>query len=72
MTNREVKCCSTMVAEPDYHAEMQTDARRAASRVAHNECVRAAGVFRYAADELFAGQFSSPVAALEFVLDAIL
>ncbi len=72
MTNCEVRCASSSLEMPDYHAELETSVRRSALLVVINERNNAVKVLRYAANELAFGRFSSLEKALEFVIDEIL
>ena len=72
MRNSELRCASTTLESPDFRAEAEEAARRAARLVELDQTDNAVRLFHHAANELAFGRFKSPEAALEFVFDAVL
>jgi len=72
MTNSEVRCASTTLEHPDFRAEAEDAAYKAARLVDIDQTDNAVRLFRFAANELAIGRFKSPEAALEFVFDEVL
>lgn len=71
MTNPEVRCASTKLEVPNFHAEVEASARAADSRVKADKRLLAINLFVYAADQLDRGKFASAEEALEFVFDGL-
>ncbi len=72
MTNPEMRCASTMLEVPDFHAEIEMAARTMQRRVSVSERINAVRLLMYAADMLARGQFASIEDALGFVIDEAL
>jgi hypothetical protein len=72
MTNPEMRCASTTLRVPDFHAECEASARQAERRVVCGQQTDTVYLLRYAADGLAQGRFTSIEEALEFVVDGAL
>jgi len=71
MTNPEMRCASTMLGVPNFHAEVEESARQAELRITRNERVNTVLLLRFAADKLARGEFASIEETFDFVLDGI-